>query len=40
MAHLKGIVNEGAGDGAIRFEGESDEGGTSSAEKLAAANLQ
>jgi hypothetical protein len=40
MTHLKGIVDEGAGDGAVRFEGESDEGGTSSAEKLAAANLQ
>jgi hypothetical protein len=40
MTHLKGIVDEGASDGSICFERESNEGCTSGAEKFSAAKLQ
>jgi hypothetical protein len=40
MAYLKVVVYEGACDGAVRFERESNEGRAAGAKKFAAANLQ
>jgi hypothetical protein len=40
MAHLKGIIHEGARDGSICFERKSNEGCAASAEKFTAPNLQ
>ena len=38
VAELGGFVDEGAGDGAIGFQGEADEGGAGVGEEVAAAH--